>query len=217
MLMKQILEIYDILDSIYANGAAVEEYLRVIDPDADIDVYELKGENGDGKTDMIKIRIPGTKGKTVGGEAPTIGLLGRLGGIGARPERIGFVSDGDGALCALAIAAKILDMRKKGDALEGDVLISTHICPVAPTQPHKPVAFMGSPVEIAQVNKEEVSDDLDAILSVDTTKGNRVINTRGFAISPTVKEGYILKTSEDLLDIMQITTGRLPYVFPFEK
>ena len=43
---------------------------------------------------------------------------------------------------------------------------------------------------------------------------NRVINTRGFAISPTVKEGYILKTSEDLLDIMQITTGRLPYVFP---
>ncbi|MBR3200773.1 MAG: DUF1177 domain-containing protein [Mogibacterium sp.] len=214
MLMKQILEIYDILDSIYANGAAMEEYLRVIDPDADIDVYELKGENGDGKTDMIKIRIPGTKGKTVGGEAPTIGLLGRLGGIGARPERIGFVSDGDGALCALAIAAKILDMRKKGDVLEGDVLISTHICPVAPTQPHKPVAFMGSPVEIAQVNKEEVSDDLDAILSVDTTKGNRVINTRGFAISPTVKEGYILKTSEDLLDIMQITTGRLPYVFP---
>ena len=39
MLMKQILEIYDILDSIYANGAAMEEYLRVIDPDADIDVY----------------------------------------------------------------------------------------------------------------------------------------------------------------------------------
>lgn len=61
MLMKQILEIYDILDSIYANGAAMEEYLRVIDPDADIDVYELKGENGDGKTDMIKIRIPGNQ------------------------------------------------------------------------------------------------------------------------------------------------------------
>lgn len=41
-----------------------------------------------------------------------------------------------------------------------------------------------------------------------------MINTRGFAISPTVKEGYILKTSEDLLEQMQITTGRLPYVFP---
>lgn len=41
-----------------------------------------------------------------------------------------------------------------------------------------------------------------------------MINTRGFAISPTVKEGYILKASEDLLELMQITTGKLPYVFP---
>ena len=69
---------------------------------------------------------------------------------------------------------------------------------------HDPVPFMGSPVEMSQVNREEVSPELDAILSVDTTKGNRVINTRGFAISPTVKEGYILRTSEDLLDLMQI-------------
>lgn len=66
---------------------------------------------------------------------------------------------------------------------------------------------------MSQVNKEEVSDDLDAILSVDTTKGNRIINTRGIAISPTVKEGYILPASDDLLNILQITTGRLPHVF----
>ena len=39
------------------------------------------------------------------------------------------------------------------------------------------------------------------------------MKTRGFAISPTVKEGYILRVSEDLLDIMQMTTGKLPYVF----
>ena len=114
----------------------------------------------------------------------------------------------------LSLAAKLLDMQNKGDYLDGDVFISTHICPHAPTAPHDPVPFMGSPVEMAQVNKEEVSPDLDALLVVDTTKGNRVINTRGFAISPTVKEGYVLRTSEDLLDLMQITTGRLPYVFP---
>ena len=163
---------------------------------------------------MLKVRIPGKNGKMNGGDAPTIGLLGRLGGIGARPERIGFVSDGDGALCAVALAAKLLDMQNKGDILDGDVFISTHICPDAPTAPHDPVPFMGSPVEMSQVNREEVSPELDAILSVDTTKGNRVINTRGFAISPTVKEGYILRTSEDLLELMQITTGKLPYVFP---
>ena len=64
-----------------------------------------------------------------------------------------------------------------------------------------------------QVNKEEVTDDLDAVLVVDTTKGNRIINHRGFAISPTVCQGYILRVSEDLLDVMQMTTGKLPYVF----
>ena len=212
MLMKQIIEAYDVLDSSYVTGETVEEYLRTIQPDADITVYELQGPKG--STDMLKVRIPGSNGKTKGGSAPTIGLLGRLGGIGARPERIGFVSDGDGALAAVALAAKLLDMQNKGDVLDGDVFISTHICPDAPTAPHDPVPFMGSPVEMSQVNKEEVSDELDAILSVDTTKGNRVINTRGFAISPTVKEGYILRTSEDLLDLMQITTGKLPFVFP---
>ncbi|MEG0019567.1 MAG: DUF1177 domain-containing protein [Oscillospiraceae bacterium] len=212
MLIKQIIQLYDILDDIHVSGAVVEKYLKSINPDANVEVYELTGPKG--HTDMVKVRIPGLKGKTVGKTAPTIGILGRLGGIGARPERIGFVSDGDGALIALSIAAKLLDMQNKGDALDGDVFISTHICPIAPTRPHTPVAFMDSPVNMAQVNKEEVTPELDAILSVDTTKGNRVINTRGFAISPTVKEGYILKTSDDLLDIMQVTTGRLPYVFP---
>ena len=212
MLIKQIIETFDVLDSSTLTGKDVENYLRGIKADADIEVYELKGPKG--STDMVKVRIPGTRGKTNGGDAPTIGLLGRLGGIGARPEMIGFVSDGDGALAAIAAAAKLLDMQNKGDYLEGDVFISTQICPHAPTAPHKPVPFMGSPVEMSQVNREEVSPELDAILSVDTTKGNRVINTRGFAISPTVKEGYILRTSEDLLEQMQITTGRLPYVFP---
>lgn len=212
MLIKQIIETFDVLDSSTVTGKDVEAYLKGIKADANIEVYELKGPKG--STDMVKVRIPGAKGKASGGEAPTIGILGRLGGIGARPEMIGFVSDGDGALAAIAVAAKLLDMQVKGDYLEGDVFISTQICPHAPTAPHKPVPFMGSPVEMSQVNREEVSPELDAILSVDTTKGNRVINTRGFAISPTVKEGYILRTSEDLLEQMQITTGRLPHVFP---
>ena len=211
MLIKQLLEVYDVLDDSNASGETVEAYLRGIRKDADIHVYPRVGPKG--KTDMVKVRIHGSRGKTCGGDAPTLGLLGRLGGLGARPERIGFVSDGDGALVALSLAAKLLDMQNKGDILEGDIIVSTHVCPDAPTRPHKPVAFMDSPVEMAQVNKEELSDELDAVLSVDTTKGNRIINTRGFAISPTVKEGYILKVSESVLDIMQTTTGRLPYVY----
>lgn len=211
MLYKQLIEAYDIIDSSHASGDKVAAYLKSICKDANIQVYPLVGPKG--STDMLKVRIPGKNGKTNGGNAPTIGLLGRLGGLGARPERIGYVSDGDGALIAIALAAKLLDMQNKGDYLDGDVVISTHICPDAPTAPHIPVPFMGSPVDMAQVNAEELSPELDAVLSVDTTKGNRIINTRGFAISPTVKEGYILRTSEDLLDIMEITTGKLPYVF----
>lgn len=212
MLLKQIIEAYDILDDGYVTGEKVAEYLRTIRADANVEVYALEGPKG--KTDMVRIRIPGKNGKSGGGSAPTLGILGRLGGIGARPEAIGFVSDGDGALAALACAAKLLDMQNKGDTLEGDVFISTHICPDAPTQPHDPVPFMGSPVEMYQVNQEEVSPELDAILSCDTTKGNRVINHRGFAISQTVKEGYILRASDDLLDLVQVVTGKLPHVFP---
>ena len=212
MVFKQMLEIYDLLDDIAASGERVCGYLKTIQKDAQIEVKPIYGDKG--KTDLIKITIPGSRGKIKGGEAPTLGLIGRLGGLGARPERIGFVSDGDGALTVLTAAAKLLDMQNKGDTLEGDVIAVTHICADAPTEPHEPVDFMDSPISMKQCNDAEVCEEMDAILTVDTTKGNRVINTMGFAISPTVKEGYILKTSDDLLDLMEMTTGRLPHVFP---
>ena len=202
MLYKELIELFDILDSASASGSEVVEYLKAINPMCQAETYPLAGPNG--HTDMVRILIPGKNGKSKGGSAGTIGILGRLGGLGA---------DGDGALTALAVAAKLLRMQTKGDFLEGDVFVSTHVCPDAPTVPHEPVPFMNSPVETWQVNKEEVTDDLDAVLVVDTTKGNRIINHRGFAISPTVCQGYILRVSEDLLDVMQMTTGKLPYVF----
>ena len=212
MLVKEIIDLYEILDSAYASGAKVAEFLKNIRPDCKVSVETIQGKKGK-TTDVVKVLIPGKNGKTKGGTAPTIGLLGRLGGLGARPERIGFVSDGDGALTVLAAAAKLLKMQNEGDELDGDVIISTHVCPDAPTQPHKPVAFMDSPVSMKQINQSEVDASADAILSVDTTKGNRIMNHKGFAISPTVKDGYILKVSEDLLSVMEITSGQSPKVF----
>ena len=64
------------------------------------------------------------------------------------------------------------------------------------------------------MNKMEVCPEMEAVLSIDTTRGNRLINNNGYAISPTVKEGYILRVSDDLLDIMQIASGELPRTFP---
>ncbi len=211
MLLKQLMDVYEVIDRADASGQLVKELLESYGG-KNINVKKITGEKG--STDFVKIKIEGKNGKSKGGNAPTIGILGRLGGIGARPVMTGMVSDADGAMVALSVAAKILDMQNKGDFLEGDVIVGTHICPDAPTQPHEPVPFMGSPVDMATVNREEVNDEMDAILSIDTTKGNKVINTRGFAISPTVKEGYILKVSNDLLTFMEITTGKLPAVFP---
>lgn len=108
----------------------------------------------------------------------------------------------------------LADMQKNGDFLAGDVIICTHICPSAPTQPHEPVDFMGSPIDFLTMNRYEVILEMEAILSIDTTKGNRIVNHKGIAISPTVKEGYILRVSEDLLRIMEMTTGQLPVTFP---
>ena len=210
MLTKQVLEIFDLLDREDASGALLKTYLESLGAE---DVTVEKLGTGEQTTDSIRVCIPGTRGKRSGGQAPTLGILGRLGGLGARPEQIGFVSDGDGALAALSVAAKLLDMRRKGDMLEGDVVVCTHIDPKAPTQPHDPVPFMGSSVDIDTVNRAEVSDDIDAILCVDTTKGNRILNHNGIAISPTVKDGYILRVSDALMDVMQIVTGKAPYVF----
>ena len=209
MALKQVLDVYEILDDIHVNGEVVTEYAK---SKGILDATYTRVDEGKGPTDFIRLVIPGRNGKLNGGKAPTLGIIGQLGGIGARPERIGFVSDGGGALSAVATAIKLIDMVGKGDQIDGDVIVSTHICPTAPTMPHDPVPFMGSPVDMATNVKLTVDPDMDAILSVDTTKGNRILNKRGFALTPTVKAGYILHISEDLLQIQQTSTGELPCV-----
>lgn len=203
----------ELLDDPKVSGESVKEALvRCGVPTEQIAVKRTQGPKG--YTEFVKVWFTGTQGKRGGGGAPTLGIVGRLGGIGARPDRIGLVSDGDGAVAAVAIAMKLGDMARRGDQLKGDVFVSTHICPDAPTRPHDPVPFMGSPINMTIANREEITEELDGVLSIDTTRGNRIINRRGFAISPTVKEGWILRTSEDLLELMAYVTGRMPAVFP---
>jgi len=211
VLLKQVLELFDLLDSPQVTGQQVAELFWAKGA-TDVQVRTVAGDKG--TTDFIRIFVPGTRGRSAGGDSPTLGIIGRLGGIGARPVQIGFVSDGDGALAALAAGLKLVEMAARGDRLPGDVIVATHVCPHSPIIPHDPVPFMDAPVDIAIMNREEVDDAMEAILSVDTTRGNRVINHKGIAISPTVKEGYILRVSEDLLRIMEQVTGRPPVTFP---
>jgi hypothetical protein len=206
MILQEVLDIYTLLDKANARGEEVAEYLRNNGAD-EVMTTSIQGKNG--STDGLKIRIKGYDDT-----APILGIIGRLGGLGARPEVTGFVSDGDGALTALAVALKLARMNKRGDQLPGDILITTHVCPDAPTRAHKPVPFMDSPIDMEAMNKHEVLEEMEAILSIDTTKGNRILNYNGFTISPTIKEGYILKVSEDLLSIMETVSGKAAVVIP---
>ena len=46
----------------------------------------------------------------------------------------------------------------KEDVYKRQVIICTQICPHAPTQPHEPVPFMGSPVDMATMNQMCIRD-----------------------------------------------------------
>lgn len=211
MSFKHVLEAYDLLDDASVTGERVCELWSSYGVE-DVSSTTIEGDKG--STDFVRGIVRGARGCSSGGDAPTLGIVGRLGGLGARPERIGFVSDGDGALTAVASAAKLGEMHRRGDILPGDVVVTTHICPDAPTRPHHPVAFMDSPVGIAEMNDHEATDEMEAVLSVDTTKGNRIVNHLGIAITPTVKQGWVLRVSEDLLQVYADTLGILPVTLP---
>ena len=154
MSFKQVIELADLLDDGRVTG---EDVVKYVTAEGNVKATCTTVTGAKGSTDFVKFLIPGKNGKTKGGTAPTLGIVGRLGGLGARPERIGFTSDGDGALAASAIAAKLARMTVRGDELEGDVIVGTHICPDAPTLPHKPAPFMDSPVTMDVLNKEEIA------------------------------------------------------------
>lgn len=199
--------------SIPSAGAATVATLfePLSSPTLTFDSRTLVGPSGL-STDLVRVTLAGTQGRIAGGTAPTLGVIGRLGGVGARPGRLGLVSDADGAITALAAGLEAAMMAHEGDVLPGDLIVSTHVCPRANIVDHDPVPFMESPVGMAEKNAWDVRPEMDAILSIDTTKGNRILNHKGMAITPVAKEGYVLKVSPDLLDVYEAVTGSLPQV-----
>lgn len=143
MALKQVLEIADLLDQ---PGADAQTFRRLFASRGLEGAEVARVRTKRGSTSFFKLLIPGIRGKSAGKSAPTLGILGYLGGVGARPEKIGLVSDADGAIAALAAALKLTEMHRVGDRLPGDVIVATHVSPASPTIPHDPVPFMSSPV-----------------------------------------------------------------------
>ena len=63
MLVKEIIDMFEILDSAYASGEKVAEFLKGIKSDCTVKVETLTGEEGM-STDVIKVMIPGKNGKS---------------------------------------------------------------------------------------------------------------------------------------------------------
>jgi hypothetical protein len=200
------MDAYELLDSARVDGPEVIGFLRAAGID---DIQSERVKSAAHHTDLIQVRIAGASKA-----APVLGIIGKLGGVGARPAQIGIVSDADGAIAAIAIAAKLASMRAKGDVLDGDVIVSTHVCAAAPTRPHQPVPFMSSPVDRNVIGRFEVHPDMAAILSIDTSRGNRIVNHKGIAITPTVCDGYILPVSRDLVDVLETVTAKPAVTMP---
>lgn len=99
MTFRSVIDLLELLDDGRTAGAQVAEYLSALGS-AKVSVKRVEGDKPGTFTDFIRCEIAGTRGKISGGSAPTLGIIGRLGGVGARPARKGFVSDGDGALAA---------------------------------------------------------------------------------------------------------------------
>lgn len=69
-MLKQVIEIFDILDRADVNGQKVKEVFENHSA-RNVEIIELIGKGG--KTDFVRILIEGTKGKCIGGDAPTLG------------------------------------------------------------------------------------------------------------------------------------------------
>ncbi len=199
-----LIRVIDLLDrpKIYE-----DDIEQIIEPckKASIEFEHIKGEKGETLFTRIVYDFGGGR---------SIGIIGRLGGIGARPHIVGMVSDADGAIVALAVAEKLARMCSREEDLVGRISIATHISTHSPVKPEKPVPMMESPVDLEALLAREVDREADAHISIDATKANRVIKVKGFAITPIIRRGWILRPSDDLLETYSWIAGRPPILVP---
>ena len=172
-MLRHVIEIYDLLSDPSARGPQVAALF-----DGSRTALTETADDAGRHVDFIKIVFPGSAGKMSGGSAPTLGILGTLGGLRIPGLSKGLVSDADGAVVALACALRLEQMSGFGERYKGDVIVATHVCQEAIEEPHEPYSFMRGPLSKRDMTAPQVDPDMDAILSIDTSRGNRVWQPR---------------------------------------
>lgn len=212
MLLDEVTCSWAWIDRPDASAEAMREYWKQHHAHLEPTVTRLESDRG--ATEVVEWVIPGHSGRTNGGDAPTLAIAGRLGGVGARPTYTGTVSDGDGAVVAAAVALKLSRAHDYNEPTAGDVHVITHVCPDAPTRDVPVPGQMDSPVPPGDLLQYEAPAAADAVFSVDTTRGHRIMNHTGIAVTATLVNGYLLRVSEDLLDLYADVTNEPPQVLP---
>ncbi|CAM5269910.1 hypothetical protein SANTM175S_04079 [Streptomyces antimycoticus] len=219
-MLKHVLDIIELLDRPQTSGALLADHLRAVQAAAGADPQtapqvEVRTVEGDkGSTDFVSVTVPGRRGKLGGGDAPTLGILGRLGESGPARSGSGWSRTPTGRWRRCPPRPSCWTCTPAATSWTAMSRSPPYVSGWAPTQPHDPVPFMDSPVDTLVCNREEISPAMDAVVSIDTTKGNRLLNHRGVALSPTVCQGWILRVSEDLVAVLESVTGESARILP---
>lgn len=206
-------EVIDTVEALDPPAAGAKEFCALLPAGAcEVSVEPYAGPLG--RTEFVTFRFRGRAGRAGGGASRTLGIIGSLGALRLPGDYPGLNSDADGALVALACVLRLARMRSRGMALNGDVTVTTHICQAGHPEPHDPLPFVMPPLDVDEEYRRLTLPEMEAILTPETCKGNKLVSETGFAITPPVKQGYILRPHATLIQMMEVVTSRPARLFP---
>lgn len=211
MSLYQTLTICNLIDNYHVNGQDVVDLFSQY-PGIIPSTHRVM--SSDGMIDFVRVVIPGKNGKLRCGQAATLSLVGRCDRYQSHQVHKPILPATDGAVVSLTCALKLAEMQSKGQFLAGDVIVTTRLYPDGFLLPHESVDFIHSATDIETMNEYEIDQTADAFLSIGIQKDNQILKHNCYAISPTVKQAYILSISKDLLRIMEQSSGLNATTFP---